>query len=62
MLASLVVVFVLCWTPRAIFMLYRALYPGASSQKYMRMVGVAIQSVTLVNSMINPIVYAITSP
>ena len=62
MLVSLVVIFFMTWTPWSIYILHSAAHPVAEPKLHKRMVTVAIQSVPLVNSMINPIIYAITSP
>ena len=60
MLASLVVIFFVTWTPRSVYILYNAVNVNGATMKD-RILAVGIQAVTMVNTMINPIIYAITS-
>ena len=61
MLVFLVVLFFLCWTPRSIELIYMILY-RKGSQSTRNLITTITKSITLINSMINPIIYAKTSP
>ena len=58
MLGSLVIIFTICWTPRSIEMLLRS---GTLVSMDRHLIGVALKALTLVNNMINPTIYSITS-
>ena len=58
MLGSLVIMYFICLTPRSIIVLY-AHWMSPSFDR--NLIVVALKALTLINNMINPIVYSITS-
>ena len=58
MLGSLVIIFFICWTPRSIIVFY-ALWMSPTFDK--DLIAVALKALTLINNMINPMIYLITS-